>query len=407
MSSQNNIIVIGNGMVGHYCAEQLVTQGLHETHRIHVFGAELHHAYDRVHLTDYMTGRDALALRLHEEDFHDAHGMTLHLGAMVNRIDRAARTIETDGGSFAYESLIIATGSTPFVPPVPGNSGTAGLVYRTLDDLDTIRAAAQGARHGVVIGGGLLGLEAANAVKALGLEVCVVEFAPRLMPVQLDDEGGRALRRRIESLGIAVRTAHATSEIAAGETLRHRLNFSDGTWLETDLVVFSAGIRPQDRLARECGLAIGSRGGIAVDDQCRTSDPHIFAVGECAAWRDRVFGLVAPGYTMARTAAAVLAGEDAAFAGADMSTKLKLLGVDVGSIGDAHGAEEGSSSYRFIGEAEGSYRRLVLSADGMRVTGAVLVGDNSYYDTILQYVQNAIRPPADPAALILPRGEGA
>ncbi|GBQ85109.1 nitrite reductase large subunit [Gluconacetobacter johannae DSM 13595] len=407
MTSTKNIIVVGNGMVGHYCAEQLVTQGLHETHRIHVFGDELHHAYDRVHLTEYMTAQDALALRLHDEDFHSAHGMTLHLGARVTKINRDARTVESDDGTFPYDALIIATGSTPFVPPVPGNTGTAGLVYRTLDDLDLIRAAADGASHGVVIGGGLLGLEAANALRVLGLKVSVIEFAPRLMPVQLDDEGGRALRRRIEELGIDVRTAHATQEIVAGETHRHRLVFADGTTLETDLVVFSAGIRPHDRLARDCGLAVGARGGIAIDDQCRTSDPHIFAIGECAAWNDRVFGLVAPGYTMARTAAAVLAGEDAAFTGADMSTRLKLLGVDVGSIGDAHGATAGSSSYRFIGEAEGSYRRLILSADGASVIGAVLVGDNSYYDTIVQYVQNAIRPPADPAVLILPRGEGA
>ncbi|NHN89595.1 nitrite reductase large subunit NirB [Acetobacter conturbans] len=406
MTTEKNIIIVGNGMVGHYCAEQLVTQGLHETHRIHVFGDELHHAYDRVHLTEYMTGQDALALRLHEEDFHTAHGMTLHLGDRITKIDRENRMINSEAGEFPYESLIIATGSTPFVPPVPGNTGSAGLVYRTLDDLDMIRSAAEGVSDGVVIGGGLLGLEAANALRVLGLNVSVVEFAPRLMPVQLDDEGGNALRRRIEDLGITVLTSHATQEIVPGETHRHRLNFADGTSLETDLVVFSAGIRPHDRLARDCGLALGARGGIAIDDQCRTSDPDIFAIGECAAWCDRVFGLVAPGYTMARTIAAVLAGEDAAFTGADMSTRLKLLGVDVGSIGDAHGAAPGSTSYRFIGEAEGSYRRLVLSADGTRVTGAVLVGDNSYYDTILQYVQNAIRPPADPAALILPRGEG-
>ncbi|WP_336763988.1 nitrite reductase large subunit NirB [Asaia sp. VD9] len=407
MTDTTNIIIIGNGMVGHYCAEQLVSHGLHETHRIHVFGAERHAAYDRVHLTEYMTGQDALSLRLHEEGFHDAHGITLHLGVAVTAIDREARMIRTGQGDFPYGTLVIATGSYPFVPFVPGNSGTAGLVYRTLDDLDAIRVAAQGARHGVVIGGGLLGLEAANAVKSLGLDVAVVEFAPRLMPVQLDEEGGRALRHRIETMGIDVRTAHATQAIEPGETLRHRLVFADGSMLETDLVVFSAGIRPNDALARGCGLETGARGGIAVDDQCRTSDPHVFAIGECASWQERVFGLVAPGYTMARTAAAVIAGEDAAFTGADMSTKLKLLGVDVGSIGDAQGAEPGSTSYRFIGEADGSYRRLVLSADGKRITGAVLVGDNSYYDTILQFVQNAIRPPADPAALILPRGEGA
>ncbi|WP_025885142.1 nitrite reductase large subunit NirB [Asaia prunellae] len=407
MTNKTNIIIIGNGMVGHYCAEQLVSHGLHETHQIHVFGSERHAAYDRVHLTEYMSGQDALSLCLHHENFHEAHGITLHLGTHVDTIDRETRTIRTRKGNFPYETLVIATGSYPFVPAVPGNSGTAGLVYRTLDDLDAIRRAAQGAKHGVVIGGGLLGLEAANAVRSLGLDVAVVEFAPRLMPVQLDEEGGRALRHRIKNMGIDVRTAHATQSIEQGKTLRHRLVFADGSTLETDLVVFSAGIRPNDAIARDCGLATGIRGGIAVDDHCRTSDPHVFAIGECASWQELVFGLVAPGYTMARTAAAVIAGEEATFSGADMSTKLKLLGVDVGSIGDAHGVEPGSTSYRFIGEAEGVYRRLVLSADGMRVTGAVLVGDNSYYDTILQFVQNNIKPPGDPALLILPRGEGA
>ncbi len=407
MAHTGNIVIIGNGMVGHYCAEQLVMHGLHEHHAIHVFGEELHDAYDRVHLTDYMAGQDALALRLHAEDFHAAHGITLHRGVRVTGIDRQNRTVQSAEGSLPYTTLILATGSTPFVPPVPGNTGTAGLVYRNLEDLDLIRAAAQGARHGTVIGGGLLGLEAANALRVLGLQTSVIQLGEHLMPAQLDREGGDALKCRIEALGIDVRTAHATRRIVPGQTCRHRLIFADDTFLETDMVVFSAGIRPQDRLGRDNGLEVEARGGLVIDQACRTSDPAIFAIGECASWQGQVFGLIAPGYAMARTVASILAGEEAAFTGADMSTKLKLQGVDVGSIGDAHGATPGSRSYRFMGEADGIYRRLVLSADGAQVLGAVLVGDNSYYDTILQYVQNAIRPPADPAALILPRGEGA
>ncbi|MCP1243692.1 nitrite reductase small subunit NirD [Acetobacter lambici] len=408
MTPKNNIIIVGNGMVGHYCAEQLIMHGLHLTHQIHIFGEERHHAYDRVHLTDYMSGQNAQALKLHQEDFHTAHGITLHLSTRITQIDPTARTVATEAGVFPYSSLILATGSRPFVPAVPGNTSSAGLVYRTLEDLDLIRAAAQGAQHGTVIGGGLLGLEAANALKVLGLDVSVIQLGTHLMPAQLDEEGGRALKHRIEALGINVRVRHKTQEILPGTTHRHKLVFADGSSLETDMVVFSAGIQPQDILGRTSGLEVGPRGGIIVDNQCRTSDPNIFAVGECALWEGQIFGLVAPGYTMARTVAALLGGEeDAAFTGADMSTKLKLQGVDVGSIGDAHGREPGSTSYRFIGEADGSYRRLVLSADGKRVTGAVLVGDNSYYDTIFQYVQNGIAPPSDPAALILPRGEGA
>ncbi len=260
----------------------------------------------------------------------------------------------------------------------------------------------------MVVGGGLLGLEAANALKSLGLEAHVVEFAPRLMPVQLDDAGGAALKARIEALGVGVHLSRATQEIVAGEQHAYRMVFQDGEFLETDLIVFSAGIRPQDALARACELEIAARGGIVIDSECRTSDPAIFAIGECASWNGSVFGLVAPGYSMARSVAAQLAEKPhEPFYGADMSTKLKLLGVDVGSIGDAHGATPGSRSYRFIDEATASYRRLVVSADGKRVLGAVLVGDNSYYDTLLQYAQNGIKLPADPSALILPQTEGA
>ena len=303
---------------------------------------------------------------------------------------------------------MLATGSYPFVPPIPGAEGNSRLVYRTLDDLDGIRAAATGARRGVVVGGGLLGLEAANALKSLGLEAHVVEFAPRLMPVQLDADGGDALRARIEALGVGVHLSRATQEIVIGEEYAYRMNFNDGEFLETDLIVFSAGIRPQDALGRAAGLEVAPRGGVVVDNDCRTSDPAIFAIGECASWNGMIFGLVAPGYSMARNVAAQLAGEPhELFTGADMSTKLKLLGVDVGSIGDAYAATPGAKSYRYIDEAGASYRRLVVSPDGQHVIGAVLVGDNSYYDTLLQYAQNGIKLPADPSSLILPLSDGA
>ena len=410
------LLVVGNGMVGHYCLEQLVERGAHHRYAITVFGEERHRAYDRVHLSDYFSGSDADALALGEADFCARHGIDLRLGEAVTSIDRHARNVATDRGLHDFDQLILATGSYPFVPPIPtpktDDGGHARLVYRTLDDLDRIREAAlsledRDIRRGVVVGGGLLGLEAANALKSLGLEAHVVEFAPRLMPVQLDAEGGEALKRQIEALGVQVHLDRATSEIVAGDTHRYRMNFADGEWLETDMIVFSAGIRPQDRLARDCGLEIGERGGIVIDDTCHTSDPDIFAIGECALWNGQVFGLVAPGYTMARTAAGCLVDSGEPFSGADMSTKLKLLGVDVGSIGDAHASTEGAVSYRFIDEAGHGYRRLVVSGDGKRALGAVLVGDNSGYDTLLQYVQNGIALPADPASLILPQGEGA
>ena len=402
------LAVVGNGMVGHHCVEQLVAQGALSRWRIEVYGEEPRRAYDRVHLSEYLSGRDAASMALGDGSVYDTPGVTLRLGLRVQEIDRERRELVTEQGRHGYDKLVLATGSFPFVPPIAGAEGTSRLVYRTLEDLDAIRAAAEGARRGVVVGGGLLGLEAANALKALGLEAHVVEFAPRLMPVQLDDAGADALKARIEALGVRVHVSRATESIKPGHKHRYRLRFADGDALETDLVVFSAGIRPRDGLARAAGLAVGERGGIVVDDACRTRDPAIYAIGECALWNGMVYGLVAPGYQMARTVAAELCDAPAQpFTGADMSTKLKLLGVDVGSIGDAHGKTPGARSYRYIDEAGAGYRRLVVSEDGKRVLGAVLVGDNSYYDTLLQYVQNGIAPPADPAGLILPAGGAA
>ncbi|WP_079201073.1 nitrite reductase large subunit NirB [Pseudomonas sp. CC6-YY-74] len=405
---RDTLIVIGNGMVGHHCVEQLIEQGALALYDVHVFGEERQRAYDRVHLSEYFGGRDAESLALGEPDLYAQHGVQLHLGVQVLEIDRERKQVLTSAGRQAYDRLVLATGSYPFVPPIPGAEGNSRLVYRTLDDLDAIRAAAANARRGVVVGGGLLGLEAANALKSLGLEAHVVEFAPRLMPVQLDAEGGAALKARIEALGVGVHLSRATQEIVPGEEYAYRMNFNDGEFLEADLIVFSAGIRPQDALGRSAGLEIAARGGLVVDNDCRSNDPDIFAIGECASWNGSIFGLVAPGYSMARNVASQLAGGDyQPFTGADMSTKLKLLGVDVGSIGDAHAATPGAKSYRFIDEASASYRRLVVSADGKQVLGAVLVGDNSYYDTLLQYAQNGIKLPADPSGLILPQSEGA
>ncbi|WP_455921318.1 nitrite reductase large subunit NirB [Pseudomonas putida] len=405
---RQQLIIVGNGMVGHHCVEQLIERGALAQFEVRVFGEERQRAYDRVHLSEYFGGKDAEALAMADAGFYGEHGVTLHLHEAVLEIDRDNRQVVTGQGRYPYDQLVLATGSYPFVPPIAGSEGNARLVYRTLDDLDAIHAAAATARRGVVVGGGLLGLEAANALKSLGLEAHVVEFAPRLMPVQLDNEGGAALRAQIEALGVGVHVSRATQAIVAGDEYRYRMNFDGGESLETDLIVFSAGIRPQDALGRSSGLDIAPRGGVVVDELCRTSDPAIFAIGECASWNGSVFGLVAPGYSMARNVAAELAGQGGAlFTGADMSTKLKLLGVDVGSIGDAHAATPGAKSYRFIDETNASYRRLVVSPCGTKVLGAVLVGDNSYYDTLLQYVQNGIALPKDPASLILPLSDGA
>lgn len=406
--SKAKLVVIGNGMVGHHFLEYLAETGLARDFAVTVIGEEKHIAYDRVHLSEYFQGSSAADLALGTAEQYAAWNYDLRLGVKATAIDRAARRVLlSDGQSLAYDKVVLATGSFPFVPPIPGNDRPHCLVYRTLEDLDAIRAAAKEASTGVVVGGGLLGLEAANALRGLDLDTAVVEFAPRLMPVQVDHEGGELLREKIESLGVQVLTGRATQRIEDGENARHRMVFQDEKMHETDLIVFSAGIRPRDELGRTSGLEMGERGGIKIDDQCLTSDPDILAIGECAAWNNCCFGLVAPGYTMAKVAAATLTGGTALFQGADMSTKLKLMGVDVGAIGDAHGTlSTGARVFRYLDQISQHYRKLVVSADGRRLLGAMLVGDNSYYDTLMQYYSNKLDLPTYPETLILPTHEG-
>jgi len=402
------VVVVGNGMVGHHYVEQLVASDVEA--QITVIGGETRPAYDRVHLSEFFAGRSPEDLALTTRHHYRELGVEAHFGDMVASIDRDTKTLTTESGKqFAYDKLVLATGSYPFVPPVKGNDLEPCTVYRTIDDLGTIQAQATGGKIGVVVGGGLLGLECANAVKNLGLETHVVEFAPGLMGVQLDGGGSAMLRRKIEALGVTVHTSKATKVIepdAEGEA-RLRMQFADGSSLATDMIVFSAGIRPYDQLAKDCGLTVGERGGIEIDYHCKTSDSDIFAIGECALFGGRIYGLVAPGYRMAEAAVSQLTNEVVPFQGADMSTKLKLLGVDVGSIGDAHGKEAGSVAYTFSDERIDVYKRLIVSADGKKLLGAVLVGDCSDYDTLLQYFLNGIALPADPQTLILPYNAGA
>ena len=402
------IVVVGNGMIGQRFLEQLVCRLEGRPAAVSVFCAEPRPAYDRVQLTSFFSGKSAADLNLVPAGFFEQHGIALRLGDKAAAIDRARRIVRSARGhELPYDKLVLATGSYPFVPKVPGTEWPDCFVYRAIEDLEAIRTAARAARTGAVIGGGLLGLEAAKALHDLGLETHVVEFAPRLMAVQLDDSGGRLLRRKIEALGVSVHASKQTKEIVNGVGRRHRLMFADGTSLETDLVVFSAGIRPRDQLAKAAGLSIGERGGIAVNDHCQTNDPDIYALGECALWSGRTYGLVAPGYQMAEVAARHLTGEqEARFPGADMSTKLKLLGVDVASIGDAHGAAPDALNYVFTDEAAGLYKKLVVSGDRKRLLGAVLVGDAADYGSLLQMTLNALPLPEHPEDLILPAREG-
>jgi nitrite reductase (NADH) large subunit len=408
MSANQNIVVIGNGMVGHKFLESLVGMDPSQKFNLTVLCEEPRAAYDRVYLSSYFAGKTAEDLSLVSEGFFEKHNINIKLNCKAKSIDRKAKTVMTeDGETVSYDKLVLATGSFPFVPPVPGHDREHCPVYRTIEDLEHIKASAQGAKVGVVVGGGLLGLEAANALKDLGLETHVVEFAPRLMAVQVDEAGGALLKTKIEELGVKVHTGKNTQNITDGDECFHKMEFSDGESLETDLILFSAGIRPQDAIARESDIELGPRGGISINDHCQTSDSDVYAIGECALWGGMIYGLVAPGYNMAKIAAQHISktGSDT-FLGADMSTKLKLMGVDVASIGDCHARTEGALSYAYSDEVNQVYKKIVVSADKKLLLGVVMIGDADDYGNLLQLVLNKIELPANPEALILPSMDG-
>jgi nitrite reductase (NADH) large subunit len=396
------LVVVGHGMVAHRFVETLVEQGGADRYEIVVLGGEPRPAYDRVHLSELFAGKTADDLALATVADYAERGVDLRLGVRVAAIDRAERAVATEAGErLPYDVLVLATGSRPFVPPIPGTECGGVFVYRTIEDVEAIRAAAAGAARGVVIGGGLLGLEAAKALVDLGLETHVVEAAPRLMPRQLDAAASAALVRRIEAIGVRVHLGKAIDRITGGERATG-LRVAGGADVPGDLVVISAGIRPVDDLATACGLAGGERGGVAVDDELRTSDPAIFAIGEVASHRGMVYGLVAPGYAMADALAANLCAAPASkrelFGGADVSTTLKLLGVDVASLGDPF-AEGGGPDVLLSDRRSDRYARLVLSAEG-RLVGGILVGDTSQFPRLVQLLREGRELPEDAADLL-------
>ncbi|MFJ7271819.1 nitrite reductase large subunit NirB [Streptomyces sp. NPDC099050] len=413
------LVVIGHGMVGHRLLEALAerdaladpTRPERGGWQVTVLAEEERPAYDRVHLSAAFTGSTGEELSLVEPGFLEKYGIDLRLGDPAELIDTAARTVTARSGDvLRYDALVLATGSYPFVPPIDGADAEGCFTYRTLDDVEalTAYAADPGVRTGVVIGGGLLGLEAAGALRTLGLATHVVEFAPRLMPLQVDDGGAAALRATIESMGVAVHTGVGAAGVQIHPDGRAQaLRLTSGEEIGSDVVVFSAGVRPRDRLARECGLAVGDRGGVVVDGHCRTSDPYVYAIGECAQTVDgKVYGLVAPGYQMAETVAEALAGAgELTFTGADTSTKLKLMGADVASFGDPFAPEgrDGAVSVVFSDAREGVYKKLLLGPDGA-LLGGILVGDAEAYGSLKPHAGRQL--PAPPEAFILPSSEG-
>src|ERR1700712_2391852 len=408
MARRRDVVVVGHGMVGHRFVEALRARDPDAPWRVTVLAEESDAAYDRVGLTAYTEHWDRARMALPGNVYDGDDAVDMVLGDPVTRINRGARYVTTKlGRRLSYDKLVLATGSYAFVPPVPGHDLPGCHVYRTLGDLGSIhsdvrRATRAGITEGVVIGGGLLGLEAANALRRFGLAAHVVEFSPRLMSQQLDTMGGALLQRMVEDLGISVHVEVGTEAIERAGTDVLRVLLSDGTLIDAGVVVFAAGIRPRDDLARRALLPIGERGGVLTDSTCVTADPDVYAIGEVAAIDGRCYGLVGPGYTSAEVVADRLLGGAAEFGEADMSSKLKLLGVDVASFGDAMGTTPNSLEVVVNDAVKQTYAKLVLSDDAATLLGGILVGDVTAYGVLRPMVGQQL--PGDPLAIIAPSG---
>ncbi|MEO0795215.1 MAG: nitrite reductase large subunit NirB [Verrucomicrobiota bacterium] len=397
---QKTIVVIGHGMVGHRFCERMVQFDESQTYRIVTFCEESRAAYDRVGLTAFFAHRDAEQLMLARMEWYQEKGIELHVGDRAEKIDRERKVVKSAKGvEIEYDIVVLATGSYPFVPPIPGVEKTGVFVYRTIEDLEQIIAYGGTVEKAAVIGGGLLGLEAAKAAFDLGLETHVIEFAPRLMPRQVDEAGSRILKDKIEELGVKVHLGTATDKVLGNGSVSG-MTFKDGGELDVGMIIVSAGIRPRDELAKDCGLELGPRGGVMIDDELRTSDPSIFAIGEVALHKNVVYGLVAPGYEMAESLAANLCGATRSFAGADMSTKLKLMGVDVASFGDYESGPDAATSLVAEDPFSGKYKKLFFSKDGKKLVGGILVGDASEYGTLSAFAKAGDDLPAAPSDIM-------
>ncbi|MEM7144433.1 MAG: FAD-dependent oxidoreductase [Verrucomicrobiota bacterium] len=370
-AGRERLLVVGNGMVGSKLCERLVSEGASKQFDLSVIGEEPRPAYDRVRLSSYVGHRDGERLELLPREWYEAEGIGLITGACVSAVDTEARRVLIEGAEpRSFDRLVFATGSYPFVPPIEGVDLPGVFVYRTIEDLDRIMSFSRGRKRAVVIGGGLLGLEAAQAVQALGLEeVHVVELASFLMPQQLNEPASHILESEVIRQGIELHLEQQTEAIldAGGGALA--LQFGDGSLLEADLVIISAGIRPRSAMAEASGVVCGPRGGIVVDDQLETNVSGVYAVGECALHRDRIYGLVAPGYAMAEVLARRLCGDrSAVFEGATLSTRLKMLGVNVVVMG------EYLQPNRSLEYEDGAHYRMLVLDSRDRLVGAMGVG---------------------------------
>jgi len=401
------VIVVGNGMVGYKFCEKFISKKGSENYQITVFGEESRRAYDRVHLSEYFAGKSADDLSMSTSNWYEDNNIILNTSELITDINREQKTIHTHlEKTHEYDYLVLATGSAAFVPPIEGVDKEGVFVYRTIEDLDAIMAYAKkikqkGATEAAVLGGGLLGLEAAKAVRDLGLNPHVVEFAPRLMPRQLDKGASDMLQSKIEELNIGIHLNKSTQYIA-GEDAITGMMFDENELLKVDMLVISAGIKPRDELGRVSGLEVGVRGGIVVNNKMQTTDPNIYAIGEVALYNHMIYGLVAPGYEMADVAAEQIIGNEKLMRETiDMSTQLKLIGVEVASFGDPFIENDEVTAIVYENKFSGIYKRINVTKDGKTLLGGILVGDSSDYNSLFQIYNNAMKLPANPEDLIL------
>jgi nitrite reductase (NADH) large subunit len=379
--SREHLVVIGNGMAGCRAIEELLARDP-DRYRVTIFGAEPHVNYNRIMLSPVLAGEKSFEdIILNGHDWYAGNGIELIAGDAVVSIDRQARTVfAASGRTVSYDKLLIATGSDPFIIPVPGHDLPGVITFRDMHDVDRMLAAADAGGDAVVIGGGLLGLEAAHGLSLRGMKVTVLHLMPTLMERQLDEAAGWLLKTALEARGQTILTQADTAEII-GDGAVEGVRLKDGTLIPASLVVMAVGIRPNTRLARDAGLAIGR--GVHVDDHMVTSDPAILAVGECVEHDGQVYGLVAPLFDMCRALADGLVEKPSGYRGSVTSTKLKVSGIDVFSAGDFSGGD-GAEDIVLRDAARGVYKRVVVKDD--RIVGAVLYGDTGdggwYFDLL-------------------------
>jgi NAD(P)H-nitrite reductase large subunit len=385
VQNRPTMVVVGTGMAGAKVVEEVLGRSP-DSYQIRLFGAEPHGTYNRILLSGVLGGyQEPQQLWLNPLDWYEERGIRVHAGVRAEAIDRKRRVVAGGGGKVAepYDVLVLATGSRPFVPPMEGVGQQGVFVFRTLDDCAAISSYAQDCDRAVVIGGGLLGLEAARGLLSHGLEVTVIEMAPHLMAQQLDATGGELLKRKLEAMGVRVLLKTVTTHILGENGQVSGLRFQDGSTMQTDMVVISCGIRPNVEEAKAAGLAVEK--AIVVDDQLRTTDPSIFAVGECAQHRGRLYGLVDPVYEQARVLADVLtaAKPNATYTGSRLATTLKVMGVDLLSMGETNAPDADCEVVTRLDPSSGVYKKLVIRDN--RLIGAILLGEPDPTQRLLRY----------------------